>query len=142
MPWVVWGFFKLITPFIDPLTRDKLKFNEDLKQYVPAEQLWTEFNGSLAFDYDHSIYWPSLLKLCSERRAERHERWVAGGQQLGELEDFLAGSVDIGVGGASPMVEMKGDGTVEPEVKDTADVKGAQATGQEKFAATKHQITA
>ncbi|KAI9788427.1 MAG: hypothetical protein M1833_003008, partial [Piccolia ochrophora] len=29
LPWFINGFFKLITPFIDPMTREKLKFNED-----------------------------------------------------------------------------------------------------------------
>jgi len=49
IPWIVHGFFKLITPFIDPHTREKLKFNEDMRQYVPAEQLWTTFKGDLDF---------------------------------------------------------------------------------------------
>src|SRR5579871_4446538 len=29
-------FFKLISPFIDPNTREKLKFNENLREYVPS----------------------------------------------------------------------------------------------------------
>ncbi|KAL8305305.1 hypothetical protein RB597_003837 [Gaeumannomyces tritici] len=97
VPWVVWGFFKLITPFIDPLTREKLKFNEDMRQYVPADHLWAEFNGALEFDYDHATYWPALQKMCEERRAERERRWAAGGKQIGELEDYLSGHVAQGV---------------------------------------------
>lgn len=99
MPWIVTGFFKLITPFIDPNTREKLKFNEDMSQYVPSEQMWTEFNGTLEFEYDHSIYWPALHKLCGERREARWRRWIAGGQQIGESEDYLAGATEIGVAG-------------------------------------------
>ncbi|GAB1314443.1 Phosphatidylinositol transfer protein (PITP) [Madurella fahalii] len=99
MPWIVTGFFKLITPFIDPNTREKLKFNEDMTQYVPSEQMWTEFNGKLEFDYDHSTYWPALHKLCGERREARWQRWVAGGQQVGESEDYLAGAAESGVAG-------------------------------------------
>ncbi|OIW30326.1 cral trio domain-containing protein [Coniochaeta ligniaria NRRL 30616] len=91
VPWVVWGFFKLITPFIDPLTREKLKFNEDMRQYVPEEELWTEFGGKLDFDYDHAAYWPALQKLCEEKRASRKQRWIAGGSHIGEHEDYLAG---------------------------------------------------
>ena len=100
VPWVVWGFFKLITPFIDPLTREKLKFNEDMRKYVPEEQLWTEFNGSLDFKYDHSVYWPALHKLCDERRETRRQRWIQGGRLIGEHEDFLAGQSPKGA--ASP----------------------------------------
>ncbi|KAK3899845.1 CRAL-TRIO domain-containing protein [Staphylotrichum tortipilum] len=100
MPWIVTGFFKLITPFIDPLTREKLKFNEDMATYVPAEQMWSEFSsGKLEFEYDHEVYWPALQKLCGERRAARWERWVAAGQRIGESEDYLAGAVEVGVAG-------------------------------------------
>lgn len=102
MPWVVWGFFKLITPFIDPLTREKLKFNEDMRQYVPEEQLWTEFNGTLDFTYDHSVYWPALQKLCNERREEQRRRWVAGGELIGEHEDYLGGHSPTGAAGGPP----------------------------------------
>lgn len=97
VPFIVWGFFKLITPFIDPLTREKLKFNEDMTQYVPKEQLWKEFNGELDFDYDHSTYWPALMKLCEERRAARTKRWEDGGKHIGELEDYLAGQLPHGL---------------------------------------------
>jgi hypothetical protein len=116
MPWIVTGFFKLITPFIDPNTREKLKFNEDMAQYVPAEQMWSEFSsGKLEFDYDHSVYWPALQKLCGERREARRQRWVAGGQQLGESEDYLAGVVEVGVAGP------QSNGTADkPEVAEKA----------------------
>jgi len=106
VPWVVWGFFKLITPFIDPLTREKLKFNEDMKQYVPAEQLWTDFSdGHLKFEYDHSVYWPALMELTRERREQRKARWVAGGKLVGESEDYLAGAVEHGVAGPQGQAE-------------------------------------
>lgn len=101
VPWVVSGFFKLIRPFIDPLTREKLIFNEDMRQYVPEEQLWTEFGGSLEFEYDHATYWPALRKLCAERAGSRRQRWVAGGSQIGEHEDYLAGGKEMGVGAPS-----------------------------------------
>lgn len=95
------GFFKLITPFIDPHTREKLKFNEDMRQYVPAEQLWTTFKGDLDFEYDHSVYWPALIKLCSERHAARKARWGAGGKHIGESEDYLSGHTPYGVAGSA-----------------------------------------
>jgi CRAL/TRIO domain len=87
----VWGFFKLITPFIDPLTREKLKFNEDTKIYVPAEQLWTENGGQVNFEYDHSVYWPTLSKICAEKRAAIKERWEKAGKRYGESELYLKG---------------------------------------------------
>ncbi|KAH8811929.1 putative CRAL-TRIO domain-containing protein C23B6.04c [Xylogone sp. PMI_703] len=91
VPWVVWGFFKLITPFIDPITKEKLHFNEDMRKHVPPQQLWTEFQGELEFEYEHDVYWPALLKLTAERRAQRWERWVNAGKQYGESETYLKG---------------------------------------------------
>ncbi|TQV90915.1 CRAL/TRIO domain-containing protein [Cordyceps javanica] len=100
VPWIVWGFFKIITPFIDPVTRDKLKFNEDMKQYVPPEQLWSDdWAGQMDFDYDHDTYWPALNDLCRRRRDARTARWVAAGRLVGESEDYLAGGTDISVSG-------------------------------------------
>ncbi|KAH8664142.1 cral trio domain-containing protein [Xylariales sp. PMI_506] len=122
VPWVVWGFFKLITPFIDPLTREKLKFNEDMTKYVPKEQLWTEFMGDLNFEYDHEVYWPALAKLCAEKRAERLQRWEAAGKQIGESEDYLTGftseSVFGPVSAAPAAVEVKEAAVEEAKVEE------------------------
>lgn len=83
------GFFKLITPFIDPNTRPKLKFNEDLRQHVPPEQLMKSMGGDVEFRYDHAKYWPALIQLTDQRRAEYHERWIQGGKRIGEYEHYL-----------------------------------------------------
>ncbi|KAK2804286.1 hypothetical protein FQN51_002377 [Onygenales sp. PD_10] len=91
MPFMILGFFKLITPFIDPLTREKLKFNEDLCQHVPPAQLLKSLGGEVEFEYDHSVYWPALNKLCEQRRNEYHDRWVKGGKLIGEHENYLKG---------------------------------------------------
>ncbi len=80
------------------MTRDKLKFNEDLSQYVPKEQLMKEYEGGeLEFEYDHSSYWPALHEMCSQKRAAQKLRWEAGGKQIGETEDYLKGYAAQGV---------------------------------------------
>ncbi|KAI9777830.1 MAG: hypothetical protein M1839_008507 [Geoglossum umbratile] len=94
VPWAVWGFFKIITPFIDPLTREKMKFNEDLRQHVPPAQLTSAFGGDVDFQYDHAIYWPTLVEVAGARRAEYTERWVKGGKRIGEYEGYLKGRGD------------------------------------------------
>jgi len=91
IPWIVNGFFKLITPFIDPMTRTKLKFNDDMRQHVPPEQLWNEFHGDLAFDYEHDVYWPKLMDICQKKHDEQYERWVKAGKHFGESEVYLRG---------------------------------------------------
>lgn len=82
---------KLITPFIDPLTREKLKFNEDLRKHVPPSQLLKAVGGDVEFEYDHSSYWPALNKLAAQRRNEYRERWIQGGKLVGEHENYLRG---------------------------------------------------
>ncbi|PHH86997.1 hypothetical protein CDD83_9445 [Cordyceps sp. RAO-2017] len=100
VPWIVSGFFKIIHPFIDPVTRQKLKFNEDMRQYVPPQQLLsTEWGGDLDFDYDHDTYWSALHDMCRKRRDERTARWVAAGKLIGESEDYLAGGTDVSASG-------------------------------------------
>ena len=86
VPTFVWLFFKLITPFIDPNTRDKLKFNENLREYVPPEQLVELFGGDCNFEYEHETFWPEYLKLASERRDKYFARWKAAGGGIGQSE--------------------------------------------------------
>ncbi|GMG12454.1 CRAL/TRIO domain protein [Aspergillus flavus] len=89
MPFMIMGFFKLITPFIDPLTRQKLKFNEDLRQHVPAAQLMKSMGGDVEFRYDHATYWSTLNQLADQRKAAYRERWIQGGKRIGEYENYL-----------------------------------------------------
>ncbi|KAL8712076.1 MAG: hypothetical protein Q9220_003509 [cf. Caloplaca sp. 1 TL-2023] len=91
VPWVVWTFFKLINPFIDPATREKLKFDQDLRQFVPAAQLLKTFGGDVDFVYEHETYWPALNKLAEQKRERMMERWIRNGRRLGESEFYLRG---------------------------------------------------
>ena len=84
----------MITPFIDPNTREKLKFNQNLKEYVPAEQLYELFGGDLVFEYDHKVFWPAYLKLASERRERYFNRWKAAGGGVGHSEWDLRANED------------------------------------------------
>lgn len=92
LPWYINMFFKAISPFIDPVTRTKMKFNEPLIQHVPKEQLIKESGGDVWFEYDHSVYWPSMNGLAEERRNEMQERWEAAGKKVGESELYLRGA--------------------------------------------------
>lgn len=91
MPWFVNVFLKLITPFIDPATKDKIRFNDDARNYVPPETLWSAYGGDLDFVYDHATYWPALAAETDKRRRAQRERWEAGGKMIGEFEEYLRG---------------------------------------------------
>ena len=88
----MWGFFKLISPFIDPKTREKLKFNEEMSKHVPREQLLKANGGDVDFEYDHSIYWTTFNRFAGVKKAEYQARWEKGGKRVGEYEDFLRGA--------------------------------------------------
>lgn len=69
-----------------------------MRQHVPPQQLWKEFQGDLDFDYDHEVYWPALLKLCEERKTEQRERWVKAGRHYGESEIYIRGGSASSIG--------------------------------------------
>ena len=165
VPWIVQGFFKIITPFIDPVTRGKLKFNEDMRQYVPPEQLWsTDWNGDMDFEYDHEAYWPALNDMCRARREAKMARWRAAGGVGGESEDYLAGGTDVSVSGFRYEGEAvtsgagadaeKANGNGKSESNGRADANGSgngvdvvrekmeAATLSGDNAATEHEVTA
>ncbi|KAL8930708.1 MAG: hypothetical protein Q9208_000579 [Pyrenodesmia sp. 3 TL-2023] len=91
IPWVVWTFLKLINPFIDPATREKIKYDQDLRQFVPPSQLLKTYGGDVNFVYEHDVYWPALNELARKKRAAMTERWVEAGKKVGESEHYLRG---------------------------------------------------
>ncbi|OAL05377.1 CRAL/TRIO domain-containing protein [Phaeosphaeriaceae sp. SRC1lsM3a] len=98
LPWYVSTFLKLIGPFIDPVTKSKIKYNEPLVDHVPASQLMTAAGGEIDFKYDHSIYWPALTKLAADRKQQRQERWEKAGKLIGESEVYLWGGEEASLG--------------------------------------------
>jgi hypothetical protein len=99
LPWYISAFFKMISPFIDPHTKTKLKFNEPMTNFVPPEQLLTNFGGKLEFEYEHATYWPALDALCSRRRKDYVARWEKAGKQIGESETYLKGGEEKSLNG-------------------------------------------
>ncbi|KAF8451839.1 CRAL-TRIO domain-containing protein [Terfezia claveryi] len=102
LPWYVSAFYKLITPFVDPLTREKLVFPARVKDgeeaeiinYIPKEHLEKEVGGSCDFEYRHGVYWGALVELCENRRGEYERRWRVRGERIGESEVVLRGGVE------------------------------------------------
>jgi hypothetical protein len=97
----------MISPLIDPHTRTKMKFNEPIANYVPPEQLLTQFGGKVEFEYKHDIYWPSLYKLCTLRREDYYGRWLKAGKQIGENETYLRGGDAKSINGMFSGLDFK-----------------------------------
>ncbi|GAA5976469.1 hypothetical protein JCM5350_001700 [Sporobolomyces pararoseus] len=78
IPGFFFTFYKLVSPFVDPVTKEKIRFLEgkaDATSLIPPSQLQKIFGGQINFEYDHSTYFPALTKLCFERKKENLERW-------------------------------------------------------------------
>ncbi|KZV73054.1 CRAL/TRIO domain-containing protein [Peniophora sp. CONT] len=90
VPWLLNAFFKLITPLIDPRTREKMKFNPKPIEdgLFTADQLFAEggWKGGVDFQWDHDQYWPALLQLCAELREVQLKRWRELGGRVGLSE--------------------------------------------------------
>ena len=92
----------MLSPFIDPVTKTKLRYNEALTEHIPSIQLMKDAGGEVDFKYDHSVYWPALDALATQRRKERKERWEAAGKLIGESEIYLWGGDEKSVGTKAP----------------------------------------
>ncbi|EGW34984.1 uncharacterized protein SPAPADRAFT_58107 [Spathaspora passalidarum NRRL Y-27907] len=91
IPWLGWTFLKIIHPFIDPLTREKLVFDEPFEKYVPVEQLDVDFNGKVNFEYNHDKYWRRMIEISQEKKAKYMERFELFGGVVGLSEVDLRG---------------------------------------------------
>jgi hypothetical protein len=110
VPWLVNMFFKLIQPFIDPVTRNKMKFNPKVNFRCDINFLWGQrlthtlkkvvkdgiFTPDMVlsdwtdegrkFEYIHEKYWPALVEMCNERRKQQMEGWRQLGGDVGLKE--------------------------------------------------------
>ncbi|EGV63519.1 hypothetical protein CANTEDRAFT_114337 [Yamadazyma tenuis ATCC 10573] len=94
IPLLGWTFLKIIHPFIDPLTREKLVFDEPFPKYVPIEQLDKDFGGTADFEYNHEVYWPALIKMADEKKTKYVKRFEKFGSKVGLSEVDLRGDHD------------------------------------------------
>jgi hypothetical protein len=77
-PWFFFATFKVISPFMDPVTKNKIKFVHDgnqekeskntsnewvhLEEYIEPNQLECDFGGRFNYSYQLEPYWNKLLE--------------------------------------------------------------------------------
>ncbi len=80
MPGILAFFYKAISPFMDPVTRDKarssvsrnpprsdlnaftkIRFNPDLLSLIPADQLDADFGGKFEYEFEPESYWSQIV---------------------------------------------------------------------------------
>lgn len=57
-------FYKGISPFLDPVTRDKMRFNPNLLELIPKEQLDADFGGDYHYEFEPISYWDHIVSRC------------------------------------------------------------------------------
>ena len=92
IPWLAWTFLKLIHPFIDTMTREKLVFDEPFANYVAMDQLDKLNGGYLDFTYKPDVYWPKMNEIAKEKRAHFIKRFQKFGGLVGLSEQDLRGT--------------------------------------------------
>lgn len=135
----------MIKPFIDPITRNKMKFNPKAVQdgLFAADELFKDsgWGGSREFVWDHEKYWGSFVRMCAEIREGQMARWRKLGACVGcDERDYKVGeAVDIlpapaeAEAGAEAKVEAEAEvkAKVEAEVDAEAEVKAEVDAGAE-----------
>ncbi|THH04011.1 hypothetical protein EW145_g5834 [Phellinidium pouzarii] len=89
VPMLVNAFFRLIMPFVDPITRNKVKFNPRVIEdgFFEKDQIMKKWwGGDRDFEYDHKHYWPALVSMTDERRNKQMQRWKELGAKVGISE--------------------------------------------------------
>lgn len=93
VPFLLNAFYKLITPFIDPVSREKMRFNPKVVEegLFTADNVWTAFGGDITFEYDHAQYWPNFIEVTDKRKKDMMDRWRALGARVGIREWDMKG---------------------------------------------------
>ncbi|GAA5954211.1 hypothetical protein JCM21900_006963 [Sporobolomyces salmonicolor] len=91
IPQIFFAFYRLVSPFVDPITKEKIRFLDkpDATSLIPSQQLQTIFGGDINLQYDHSVYFPALTKLCMERKAANLNRWRKWGEGRCGLDEAV-----------------------------------------------------
>lgn len=65
-PKFITAFFTALSPFLDPVTKDKIRFNHpDMTEFIRPDQLDDQFpGGTYPYEFDFNVYWPALVKAC------------------------------------------------------------------------------
>ncbi|KZT01161.1 CRAL/TRIO domain-containing protein [Laetiporus sulphureus 93-53] len=86
LPMILSFFYKGIAPFLDPITRDKMRFNPDLYELIPKEQLDADFGGEYELEYEPRSYWEQIISHCGiapdGTRVQRHAEQGSSSEQV------------------------------------------------------------
>ncbi|KAF8910658.1 CRAL-TRIO domain-containing protein [Gymnopilus junonius] len=145
VPFLVNAFFKIVMSFVDPLTRQKVKFNPKIFQdgLLKEDMVMKEWGGNKDFEYVHEKYWPELVEICEKRVKAWKEIWRKLGAKVGISEwDYKTANThpiekaqeeekteqpSNAIAPAAVGTMTSEDQSVEPQPSDVATVKPSEA---------------
>ncbi|KJA26316.1 hypothetical protein HYPSUDRAFT_181095 [Hypholoma sublateritium FD-334 SS-4] len=88
VPFLVNAFFKVVMPLVDPITRQKVKFNPEIFKdgLFTTDMAMKEWGGECNFEYKHDQYWADLVAMCNVRSKAWMENWRSLGACVGVSE--------------------------------------------------------
>lgn len=117
-------FFKVIMPFVDPVTRAKVKFNPrviDEGTFESSQIMREWWGGERDFEYDHARYWPALVRMTQERRERMMQRWKELGGKVGTSEWEMKTGWPEGTGATAPV------SAIQEKIAEAAEVTETEA---------------
>jgi hypothetical protein len=76
-PWVFSAFWKIVSPFLDPVTSNKIVFVKNktkdaalILEQVESDQLEKDFGGSNEFKFDYALWKEDQQRLLAEANAK------------------------------------------------------------------------
>lgn len=100
LPMLLNFFYKGIAPFLDPITRDKMRFNPDLFELIPKEQLDADFGGDFEYEFEPVSYWEQVVSHCriasdgTRVEEHKHEQGERPADREAEKADMSTDEVD------------------------------------------------
>lgn len=118
-------------PFVDPITREKVKFNPDIFEegIFPSDMVMKEgWGGNQDFEYVHEKYWAGLTELCESRVKDWMKNWRDLGGKIGIKEwEYKQGSAPLAKNEIGEVTDEK----VETMVTTEASAKTAEVLKKE-----------
>lgn len=127
VPFLLNAFYKLINPFIDPVSREKMQFNPQLIKdniFSPDMVMAGSWGGEKNFEYVHEEYWPTLVEMCDSRKETWMEKWRTLGGKVGVKEwEYKGGDErELRADSASDLQEKISESTPAGVVEESPEV--------------------
>ncbi|CAO1637145.1 unnamed protein product [Jaminaea pallidilutea] len=124
-PWWMTAIHTALSPFIDPLTRSKIRWNQDLSKIIPPAHLPKAYGGEYDFVWDKVTSWDDIVDFCGivpESGYREHECFSkVSVEEEAKLRVQLAGKKN---GGEVSTVAGNSAEGEEQKAKDTAAFAG------------------